>query len=340
MKAPRLRELLDGMTQARILVVGDYYLDAYWSIDMTRSKLSLETPWHVNPVVGQGYQPGASGTIVNNLLALGTGTVRTLGVIGNDAFGTMLVEQMCERGADVALMVRSPARLTPIYLKPMYRGYGETEAEGPRFDIENTSPLSADDAQVLVERVRQAAPECDAVIFNDHDDGNGCGVISRDMFVALNEIPLACPDTVFLADSRTRIGEFRNMIVKPNGFEAKRAIEPDWRGSDVGLDEAKRCGDLLRRRNGRPVITTLGANGVLVHTSEGCRHVPARRVNGPIDIVGAGDSALAGIAAALCAGASVVEAAEFGNLVASVTITKLRDTGTASPEELLARCGA
>jgi hypothetical protein len=140
-------------------------------------------------------------------------------------------------------MVRSAARLTPIYLKPIYRGYGQTEAEGPRFDIENTSPLSADDEQVLVERVRQAAPECDAVIFNDHDDGNGCGVISRDMFVALNEIPLAYPDTVFLADSRTRIGEFRNMIVKPNGFEAKRAIEPDWHASDVGLDEAKRCGD-------------------------------------------------------------------------------------------------
>ncbi len=338
MKATRLRELLDGMAQARVLVVGDYYLDAYWSIDMTRSKLSLETPWHVNPVVGQRYQPGASGTIVNNLLALGTGTVRTLGVIGNDAFGAMLLEQMQERGADVALMLRSAARLTPIYLKPMYTGYGETEAEGPRFDIENISPVGADDAQVLIERVREAAPECDAVILNDHDDGNGCGTISREMIAALNEIPLACADTVFLADSRTRIGDFRNMIVKPNRFEAKRAIEPDWHGSDVSLDEAERCGDLLRRRNGRPVVTTLGANGVLVHTSDGCRHIPGRRVDGPIDIVGAGDSALAGIAAALCAGASVVEAAEFGNLVASVTITKLRDTGTASPEELVARC--
>jgi len=337
--APRLRELLDGMRRARILVVGDYYLDAYWFIDKTQSKLSLETPWHTNPVVGQRYQPGASGTIVNNLLALGVGTVRALGVIGDDAFGTTLLDQMRRRGANVELMMRSAARLTPIYLKPMHRGYGELEAEGPRFDIENYSPLSDDDSEELLKRVRQAVPECDAVMFNDHDDGKDCGVISSAVLAALNEIPPAFPNTTFLADSRTRIGEFRNVIVKPNRFEAKRAVEPDWRGGDVDLDEARRCGDLLRQRNGRPVITTLGGNGVFVHTSEGCRHIPALPVQGPIDIVGAGDSLLAGITAALCAGASVVEAAEVGNLVASVTITKLRDTGTASPEELLARCG-
>jgi len=65
--------------------------------------------------------------------------------------------------------------------------------------------------------------------------------------------------------------------------------------------------------------------------------VPSFPVTGPIDIVGAGDNATSGVVAALLAGASDVEAAEVGNLVASVTVQKLGTTGTATPQELLAR---
>ena len=337
MNAKRLRELLDGMRNARILVVGDYYLDAYWFIDSARSKLSLETPWHINFVVEQRYQPGASGTIINNLCALGVGTVSTLGVVGNDTFGTTLLDQMRERGADVAPMIRSASRLTPVYLKPIHRGYGDIEAEGPRFDIENFTPLGVADADELLRRVRELVPQCHAVIWNDHDNGKDCGVISSSVLAELNRIPLEHPDIVFLADSRVRIGEFRNVMIKPNRFEAKHALDPAWTGSEVDLDETKRCAARLFERNGKPVFTTAGSHGIVVQTADGCRHVPPPPVQGPLDIVGAGDSTLAGITAALCAGASLVEAAELGALVASITITKLRDTGTASPDELMAR---
>ncbi|MBN1919015.1 MAG: hypothetical protein JW889_14000 [Verrucomicrobia bacterium] len=339
MNATRLRELLDAMRNARILVVGDYYLDAYWFVDSTRSKLSLETPWHINFVVEQRYQPGASGTIVNNLCALGVGTVQTLGVIGKDSFGTTLIDQMHERGADVAPMIRSDERLTPVYLKPIHRGYGDIEAEGPRFDIESFAPLGQRDADELLKRTRMLVPHCDAAIWNDHDNGKDCGVISSRVLEELNGIPAGQPRIHFLADSRTRIGEFRNVIIKPNRFEAKHALDAGWTGTDVDLDETKRCAARLFERNAKPVFTTAGEYGIFVQTTDGCHHVPAPPVEGPLDIVGAGDSTLAGIAAALCAGASLIEAAEVGALVASITITKLRDTGTASPDELMAKLG-
>jgi rfaE bifunctional protein kinase chain/domain len=337
MKEQRLRELLAGIRTTRVLVLGDYYLDAYWFIDNARSRLSLETPWHINFVVEQRYQPGASGTIINNLCALGTGTIYTLGVIGNDSFGRTLLDHMQQRGADVGPMIQSADRLTPIYLKPIHRGYGDIEAEGPRFDIENYTPLSDEDGRALVTRVRELVPRCDAIIWNDHDNGKDCGAISSAVLAELNAIPLEFPGKTFLADSRMRIGEFRNVMIKPNRFEAKHALEPDWTGSDVSIEEAKRCGRALCARNGKPVFTTLGEHGLFVHDGESCHRVPAPPVRGPLDIVGAGDSMLAGITAALCAGGSLVEAAELGALVASITITKLRDTGTASPDELLAK---
>ena len=47
----RLKRILEGFRERKILVVGDFYLDAYWIVDKTKSTLSLETPWHTNPVV-------------------------------------------------------------------------------------------------------------------------------------------------------------------------------------------------------------------------------------------------------------------------------------------------
>ena len=88
---PRLQEILSRFSDIKILVVGDFYLDAYWMIDKTRSTLSLETPWHTSPVVDQRYSPGAAGTVTNNLNALGVDTVYVVGVSGEDGFGKTLV---------------------------------------------------------------------------------------------------------------------------------------------------------------------------------------------------------------------------------------------------------
>jgi len=100
---------------------------------------------------------------------------------------------------------------------------------------------------------------------------------------------------------------------------------------------AETCGRELFARNGWPVFVTLGAEGVLVFTEASCEHIPGVRVEGEIDIVGAGDSVLAGIAAALCSGATPAEAAFLGNLVASITIQQLGTTGTASPDQVRER---
>jgi sugar/nucleoside kinase (ribokinase family) len=67
---------------------------------------------------------------------------------------------------------------------------------------------------------------------------------------------------------------------------------------------------------------------MLVVDGENVTHVPGVPVSGPTDPVGAGDSATAGIVASLCAGASLVEAATVGNLVASRTVQQLGTTGT------------
>jgi sugar/nucleoside kinase (ribokinase family) len=56
-----------------------------------------------------------------------------------------------------------------------------------------------------------------------------------------------------------------------------------------------------------------------------------------MDVVGAGDAATSGIVTSLLAGATPVEAAAVGNLVASITVQQLGTTGTARPAQVAQR---
>jgi sugar/nucleoside kinase (ribokinase family) len=82
------------------------------------------------------------------------------------------------------------------------------------------------------------------------------------------------------------------------------------------------------------MIVTHGAEGVDVVSNGAAARVATTPVENPVDICGAGDSFSAGFAMALAVTGSPLDAAAFGNLVASITIMK-KGTGTASPEEML-----
>ncbi len=338
----RLEAILNRFRDQRILVVGDFYLDAYWYIDKALSTLSLETPWHTNPVVEQRYSPGAAGTVTNNLKALGVGSVYTLGVIGEDGFGGTLLSCLQANGCLTDFMVQVQDWVTPTYLKPIHRGYEGVETEGPRFDIENQSPMVANVETTVIEALQACIPRVDGIIIGDQMPVENLGVITTRVREELCRLASEYPEKIFFADSRTRIGAYRSVIVKPNRFEAKRAVQPEWSGQEVDIDTAKQCAVTLAQQTQNTVYITLGENGILVYCDGEFTHVPGISVDSEIDPVGAGDSVSAGLVATLCSlrtsqEKAAVEAAYLGNLIASITVTKIGTTGTASPAEILER---
>ncbi len=339
----RLKTILNQFHQQRILVIGDFYLDAYWHIDKTRSTLSLETPWHTNPVVEQRYSPGAAGTVTNNLKALGVGSIYTLGVIGEDGFGGTLLNRLQANGCLTDFMIQVPDWVTPTYLKPIHRGYERVETEGPRFDIENQAPMAEGVETTVIEALQTCLPRVDGIIIGDQMPHENLGVITSRVREKLCELAAEFPEKIFFADSRTRIGAYRNVIIKPNRFEAKRAVQPGWSGHEVDITTVEECAIALAEQTQNTVYITLGGNGILVYSEGEFTQIPGIPVDDEIDPVGAGDSVSAGLVATLCAlnalqaADAAVEAAYIGNLVASITVTKIGTTGTASPPEILER---
>jgi bifunctional ADP-heptose synthase (sugar kinase/adenylyltransferase) len=151
---------------------------------------------------------------------------------------------------------------------------------------------------------------------------------------ALAKLAEAHPKVVWFGDSRLRVGEYRNLIVKPNREECCRAIHAD---SPAHHGAAAECAKALSARTRRPVYLTLGAEGMALATPDSVEMIATAPSEGEIDIVGAGDSATAGIVSALCSGATMEEAGAVGNIVASITVQQIGTTGTASQEQVRER---
>lgn len=322
-----LTGILEGISRARIGLIGDLCLDMYMDVDMRLSELSREVPNYTLPVVGERVSPGGAGNVAANLAALKPKALRVLGVLGRDWRGGLLKEALRARGVPTDGLIVSPKATTNAYIKPVRRGYSDLLYESPRLDYENREALSAGDEAALMEALEWAAQEVDVLCVCDQLK-NGC-VTGR---IRRRVCELARDGLRVIVDSRDRIGEYRDVIVKPNEMEAMRALNLN---GAVTLERMAQAALALSERSGRPALITLGENGCLAAEDGRVAHIPARRVSGPTDICGAGDSFLAALACALGGGADIRAAVALGNLGASVTIAKLGETGTASRAELM-----
>src|SRR5262249_52348002 len=150
----------------------------------------------------------------------------------------------------------------------------------------------------------------------DQVSKHDCGVVTAQVRERLAELGAADSNKLILADSRERVREFRNVSLKPNEAECRRATASD------DIEEAV---EIFAKQCGRTVFCTRGENGILVVDpwSKTSAVVAGYPVSGPIDPVGAGDSTSAGIACGIASGLGLEQAAAFGNLVASITIQKI-----------------
>jgi bifunctional ADP-heptose synthase (sugar kinase/adenylyltransferase) len=223
--------------------------------------------------------------------------------------------------------VKTDSAPTFTYTKLLNADTGEEDL--PRVDFVNPRPLPPDVDDELTARFQRAASSYDVIIVSDQAETSHGGVVTPAMREAVIRAASENPQIVVWVDSRRRAEHFRGVIVKPNQEEAEAASRRALGRVDFA--------ELRRHMEARLLIVTHGGEGAEIVAEGGVQWVAARRVECPVDICGAGDSFSAGAAMALKVCKDALTAAEFGNLVASITIMK-KGTGTASPEEVLSKC--
>ena len=337
MNLDRLKAVTSRYAGLRVVLVGDIALDRYLHIDPALAETSIETGLAVHNVVAVRPQPGAGGNVLANLAALGPKALAAVGFCGDDGEGLELRRALEALGADLRHFLVRCDGATFTYTKPILVRRGRPPEELSRLDIRSRTPTPAALEEEIIAHLRAAVAEADVVVAMDQVPEPANGVLTRRVKGELAALAAAHPAKVFIADSRTSIGDFARVRIKVNRAELARHFGAAAAGADL-----ESLASRWSRELGQDVFVTLGAGGLLAAAGGKATHVPGIPVEPPIDVCGAGDAVLAGIAMALGAGATAAEAAELGDLAGAVVVQKLGTTGTATVAELaalLARAG-
>ena len=331
----RLEEILNQFSNLTIGVVGDLFLDRYLEITSDVHELSVETELEAYQIPVVRNSPGAAGTVMNNLTALGVRSIVPVSVIGDDGHGYDLQQELSKLPVDSGKLISDPKRLTPTYTKPLRQDSEGQWTELNRLDVRTRQPLSAETTAQVCHHIQEVFSSTDGLIVLDQINEKDWGVINTSVRQSLATLSKANTDRLVFVDSRDHLALFDFGVLKGNRVEIFSAA------NRLGADDQNvvQATSALATKTGQPVFCTLGPDGILVAQPglppDITTGIP---IQGPIDICGAGDSATSGIVCAWLSGATPLEAATIGNLIASITVQQLGTTGTATPEQILDRC--
>lgn len=321
--AERAAEIVGETGRRNVVVLGDVMLDEFVWGDVTR--VSPEAPVPVVDIRRESVRLGGAANVLANLVALGARAC-VVGVVGDDSAAERLRAELRGRGAsraDESLVVDGSR---PTTIKTRIIAHNQLVV---RADRERRAPVGEAVEDRVIEVLGRALAEADALVVSDYDKGAVTPRILREGLALARARGLHA-----LVDPKIRnFDHYRPAtLVTPNHHEALRLTNTED-DTDAGMARVAR---LIRERLACDcVLITRGEQGMMLLEGDGLPvYVPtvAREV---YDVTGAGDTVIATLAAALSAGASLVEAATLANHAAGIVVGKL-GTATATSEELVA----
>lgn len=317
----KLRSSLSRFRRLRILVVGDLMLDEF--IYGKVSRISPEAPVPVVQVEKELSFPGGSANVGRNLASLGVRT-ELGGAIGRDTSGDRLLRLLRHERIGTSGVCRSSLFSTIRKTRILAR-----HQQIVRVDRETPDHLPAKERGLILRKILQILPRCDALILEDYGKGLFDQNFVDALLLAASE--LGIPSLVD-PNIHNPLHWGGATLVKPNRLEAFGALgRPDSNRKEDWLSAGE---ELLVRWSSRYLLLTLGEHGMILFQPGEKPYPIASRAREVYDVSGAGDTVIAVLAAGLAAGLQGPIASELANLAAGIVVAKL-GTATVSPQEIL-----
>jgi ribokinase len=307
-----------GVSQPRVTVLGSLNMD----ISVTVPRL----PGPGATVLGSAarFTPGGKGA--NQAVAaarLGAAT-RMVGCVGDDEFGRQLLAALRAEGVSadgVRVVAGVPTGLAMIAVD----GAGEnliTVAPGANREVgpQDVAQAGASPRDVLVVSAEIPGPAITSALAQAH--GARC---------VLNLAP--APETPAEAAALVAAGELDWLVV--NESEAAAVL-----GRPVtGLADAGQAAAELVAAGPRHAVVTAGAYGAALAGPEGAHTIPGFRVDA-VDTVGAGDTFVGALAAAVAAGVPAAQAVRAATAAGAAAVTRRgAQTAMPTPADILTATG-
>ncbi|MFC2131211.1 bifunctional heptose 7-phosphate kinase/heptose 1-phosphate adenyltransferase [Bacteroidota bacterium] len=297
----KLKTILDKAKGKKIAVIGDVMLDRFFWGHVSR--VSPEAPVPVVDVEDESFHLGGAANVANNLNALGLKPL-LFGAVGKDSSGDKFIDISNELGIESKGLFRDVDR--PTTVKTRIIGNNQHIV---RLDREVRAVISKDAEAAILESLMKEK-ELSGIIFGDYDKGT----ITENMIteIIMNAKKKNIP--VYVDPKYDNFFLYKNVtFFKPNRKEAGTALSMDIREDEDIITAGKRLLEKIKPEN---LLLTRGSRGMMLFESNGnIFSVPtiARHI---ADVSGAGDTAIASLAAAIAGGAKATEAAMIANYAA------------------------
>lgn len=300
----KLVETLNRLHPTKVMVVGDFMLDAYTIGKVKR--ISPEAPVSVLQVEREEDRPGGAGNAALNLLSLGTEVI-VVGRVGNDTAGIKLREALSKEGINVEGLIVENGYQTPV----KNRIIAENQ-QMMRLDFEKTTPLPLDLEEEILKVIKELLQDVKVIAISDYAKGFLTKSLLHKIFAlakSLNIPTIVDPKGIDFSKYKGAT------IIKPNLGEA---IQASGLSADSTLDVIG--AKLLQETQAEAFFITCSADGIAVFQKNQARQdfpVHVKEVN---DVTGAGDTVLAMLAASVANDFHLHDAAALANIAAGIAI--------------------
>lgn len=249
------------------------------------------------------------------------------GVIGHDEKGGILNNFLAEKGIETTGVIVDNQRKTTIKTRAVAQNQ-----QIVRIDIEQRDPIGQETEDKIVDFVKSQIKDLQAIVISDYAKGVITPTLSQRI------LALARENNVFsIVDPKgTDILKYRGCsVITPNKKELGIALNiPFEQLQQEGrfLQAAKM---LMVQAMSEGVLVKCGAEGMVLMEKDGSvSRFPALNQN-PVDVSGAGDTAVGVFALAMASGAKSKEAAVLASHACAISVGKM-GTAVVLPEELRA----
>jgi rfaE bifunctional protein kinase chain/domain len=304
--------VIKNLDKGKVLIIGDFAIDEM--IYGRTSRISREAPVLILKHKNTNVILGAAANAAHNISTLNNGKATAIGVYGDDYHGPILLDTLQKAKIDTSLMIMDKER--PTTTKTRISGFSTQSVTQQivRIDREINTPVSTETENKIIDNIRKAIPEHDAVLLSDYDLGMMTPEIINVSIETANKL-----GKFITVDTQLGLERFKNVsVLTPNQPDAEKSVGYLINSPEKVIQAGN---DLLEITNAKMILLTRGDEGMVIFEDNG-KHtfIPAFNKTDVFDVTGAGDTVVASFTLGLCAGSSSVDAAIIGNLAASIVI--------------------
>ena len=301
----------------KITVIGDVMID--WYLRGESSRISPEAPVPVINFKESQFQLGGAANVANNLKHLEIEPF-LIGAIGKDYFGTLIKDHL--KAENIKFNLLTEKSFQTICKQRLV----SSNQQLARIDYEHY--FQASKLRNLFGTFTKNISKADLIIISDY--GKGTIFNARKLIQSARKLK----KKVLIDPKGNDFSKYKGAnLITPN----KKEFEDTMGKVQSRKDLQNKAKKMLEHLKLESLIVTLGSEGMYVLTKTGNK-IEGDFINAHpqevYDVSGAGDTTIAALGAALSEGMDIFSAAEFANLAASISVSKV-GTSTVNKEEIV-----